>query len=137
MRTESLNIPVQEYTSPLDLTATEDMKVSEVYQRMQANGFRHVPVLNGKKLVGILSDRDISLVLKIDNLSEINVKDIMVADPYCAYASSSIVDVAFNMAKRKIGSALILNDDGELEGIFTSTDALNALIEITRGEIQT
>jgi len=40
--------------------------------------------------------------------------------------------VAFTMSDRKIGSVIVNEDDGEFLGIFTVTDALNALIEISR-----
>jgi acetoin utilization protein AcuB len=39
-------------------------------------------------------------------------------------------EVAFEMSSRKIGSVLVTEDD-QLLGIFTVTDALNALIEIS------
>ena len=60
----------------------------------------------------------------------------MVLNPYTAQTGSMLEEVAFEMSDRKIGSALIVNNFGELEGIFTSVDGLNALIEIIRGDVE-
>ena len=58
----------------------------------------------------------------------------MKKDPYIVDSTTKLSEVAFYMAKHKYGSALVQEPDGEL-GIFTSTDALNALVEVLRGDI--
>lgn len=56
----------------------------------------------------------------------------MAADPVAVKASTPLDEVAYAMSDRKIGSVIVNEDDGEFMGIFTLTDALNALIEISR-----
>ncbi|HEX5954088.1 MAG TPA: CBS domain-containing protein, partial [Rhodanobacteraceae bacterium] len=60
--------------------------------------------------------------------------DIMATDPISVLADTPLDEVAFDMSERKIGSVLVYEESGEYLGIFTVTDALNALIEIVRGE---
>ena len=60
----------------------------------------------------------------------------MQKEPYLVSADTKLSEVAFYMSKNKYGSALVMNPDGDL-GIFTSTDALNALVEVLRGDILT
>jgi acetoin utilization protein AcuB len=130
-----LDITIDEYVSPVPFTGTTDMRLSEVSKIMREQGFRHLPILKDNKPVGIISDRDISLLDSLEDLSNVCVEDVMVRDPYCAYIGTSISEVAFEMSSRKIGSALILTKEGHLDGIFTSIDGLNALIEIVRGDV--
>ena len=130
-----LDITIDEYVSPVTVTGTTDMKLSEITKLMREGGFRHIPILKENKPVGIISDRDISLLDSLEDLTDLSVADVMVNEPYCAYTGASIGEVAFEMSTRKIGSALILTKEGELDGIFTSIDGLNALIEIVRGDV--
>lgn len=46
-----------------------------------------------------------------------------------------VFEAAYEMSLNKIGSMVVVDDHGEVFGIFTTTDALNALIEIVRGEV--
>ena len=132
---KQLDITIDEYVSPVSITGTAEMKLSEVSKIMREEGFRHMPILKDNKPVGIISDRDISLLDSLEDLSNVCVEDVMVKDPYCAYTGTSISEVAFEMSSRKIGSALIITKEGDLDGIFTSIDGLNALIEIVRGDL--
>lgn len=45
--------------------------------------------------------------------------------------NAPLLDVVFHLSEEKIGSAII-TDDGKLDGIFTTTDALNALVDILK-----
>ena len=105
---------------------------------MKQEDVRHLPVLSSdKKVLGILSERDINSSYKLNpsgDSSKLPVEEIMRKSPYCVSPDTKISDVALNMSKNKYGSALIQYEDGSL-GIFTSTDALNALVEVVRGEI--
>jgi len=55
--------------------------------------------------------------------------------PYVVESGTPLDQVALEMSNRKIGSAIVRNFDSFNYGIFTSTDALNALIEVVRGQI--
>lgn len=129
------NLKVDEFTSPCSGAASPDTPLSEIMGLMDQEGFRHVPILSEGRPVGIISDRDIRLLKGITAAASLKVSDVMVKDPFCVSKDSEIDEVAYEMSSRKIGSALVLDASGEVSGIFTTTDALNALIEIIRGEV--
>ena len=56
----------------------------------------------------------------------------MVRDPLTVSSEMPLDEVAFEMSTRKVGSVIVNDENDELLGIFTVTDALNALIEIAR-----
>jgi acetoin utilization protein AcuB len=62
----------------------------------------------------------------------VRAADIMATDPVAVTAGTPLDEVAYAMSDRKIGSVIVNEDTGEFLGIFTVTDALNALIEISR-----
>ena len=118
---------VDEYVSPILYQVDENTCLKEIQEKMKEMGFRHVPVLKKQKVVGIISDRDISLVVNLDRNDFMFAKDIMRKDVFCVRLGTTLDHVAFELSSRKIGSALILDQDENLEGIFTSIDGLNAL----------
>ncbi len=133
---KNLNIvSVDEFTTPCPFTVSREATLREVYQLMTTHGIRHIPVVDGKIPVGIVSDRDLKLLGQFPAWEDFSVGKIMSPDPFTVMYDSKIDTVAFEMSKRKIGSALVMNEIGQIVGIFTSTDALNALIEVVRGEV--
>ena len=51
--------PVSEWMTKDPQTATADMESEEAAQIMAANGFRHLPVIDGNNVLGIVSLRDV------------------------------------------------------------------------------
>ncbi|MAF90576.1 MAG: hypothetical protein CL674_04820 [Bdellovibrionaceae bacterium] len=128
------SIAVDEYVSPIDHFVSADTNLHDIYKLMEENSWRHIPITENNKPIGILSARDIYLLKSFPKAMDLIARDVMIKNPYTVESGFAIEDVALEMSKRKIGSALVVNTEGELEGIFTSTDALNALIEVVRGE---
>jgi len=126
-------VPVEEFTTPNPITAQETSSVSDLNRLMKENGIRHLPIMREDTVVGVISDRDLRVVegLQFKEKSLITARDIMARDPVSVAAETPLDEVAFIMSSKKIGSVIVTEDD-ELLGIFTVTDALNALIEITR-----
>jgi acetoin utilization protein AcuB len=130
-----LSISVEEYTTPNPVTANEMASVDDLNELMKKHGVRHIPIVRGKEVVGIVSDRDLKVVAGLDFKEKqlVQAADIMARDPVTVNSEARLGEVAFEMSKRKIGS-VIVNEGNHLLGIFTVTDALNALIEIERSE---
>jgi acetoin utilization protein AcuB len=126
-------IPVEEFTTPNPITATTHSKVEELARVMKEHGIRHIPIMQNEKVVGIVSDRDLKVMagLKMLEKSLLTAADIMSRDPVTVDSSTLLDEVAFEMSEKKIGSVIVTEND-QLVGIFTVTDALNALIESAR-----
>lgn len=132
---KSMNLPVEEFTTPDPVTARENMSTDELRELMERHGIRHLPVLRGGTVVGVISDRDLRLVsgLSVAEKLQVQAGDIMATDPLTVDAATPLASVAESMARQRVGSAIVTGDGGRLLGIFTATDALNALVDILRG----
>ncbi len=129
-----INISVEEFTTPAPVTATEDESLEEIAALMQDFGIRHIPIVRNERVVGIISDRDLRFAAGLSVREEIfmQASDVMVANPVTVSAGAYIDEVVFEMSEKKIGSVIVNDENDELYGIFTVTDALNALVEIAR-----
>ena len=98
--------------------------------RRSCASIRHLPVTDDTVLVGVVTDRDIKLLLGPDfaypEPQTLKVSDAMVEEPYVVDLKTSLADVLENMASRRLGSAIVTRK-GKLAGVFTTTDACRAL----------
>lgn len=131
-----ITIPVDEFTTPVPTTVEPATPINKVMDLMHDQGIRHLPVAKAEKTVGMISDRDLRMFTALGGGDHITAEDIMTPHPYGVRSGTPLDQVAFNMSKEKIGSAIVVDDDDDIVGIFTSTDALNALIEVLRGELE-
>ncbi len=105
-----------------------DRPLEEAHRVMRERSIRHLPVVDGGRLVGVISQRDIYLcqtVKGIDPAFE-PVREAMTPDPYSVAPEAALEEVAGAMARRKLGSAVVV-DGGAVVGLFTTVDALRAL----------
>ncbi|MCO5102211.1 MAG: CBS domain-containing protein [Burkholderiaceae bacterium] len=127
--------PVEEFTTPNPVTANEKTSIDELRALMTTYGVRHLPIVRNGDVVGLVSDRDLRVAQGLSTAHQLQVlaADIMSTDPVSVKAQTPLDEVALTMSDRKIGSVLVHEADGTFVGIFTLTDALNALIEVVRG----
>jgi acetoin utilization protein AcuB len=129
------NIPVEEYTTYNPITGTEEMSPDMLRNLMNTHGIRHLPIVRDAKVVGVISDRNLRFAQTLSEAHKIQITaaDIMATDPVMVTSGAMLDEVAFVMSEKKIGSVIIIDEEtSNFIGIFTLTDALNALIEITR-----
>lgn len=115
-----------------------DDSVEGAVRMLQQRGVRHLLVLDGHDLVGILSDRDIKRALdpeknrrkKLMNLGglyfllePILVREIMTKDPTFVSPATTAQEAATIMVERRFG-ALPVVKAGRLVGIVTESDLL-------------
>jgi len=110
-----------------------EQSIATAKSLMRKRRVRHLPVLHGGRLVGLLSLRDIHLVETFRDVDpeEVTVEEAMSAEVYEVPPSAPLVSAAREMAKRKLGSAVVVQS-GKVVGMFTTVDALNALASIGR-----
>jgi acetoin utilization protein AcuB len=127
------NPQVIAFMTPFPHSIDVDAPLEDAHKLMRERRFRHLPVMSGGEIVGVLTDRDIKLVLGPDFGSpderELRVCDAYVERPCVVPASTPVAKVARVMAQNRIGSAIVTKH-GKLVGIFTVTDACRALAEI-------
>ena len=117
-------------------TITRAATMADAHRVMRAHQIRHLPVMDGVRVVGIVSMHDLHLLETLPGVSpdEVDVEDAMSTDVYVASERDELPDVVDRMADAKIGSAVVLDATGGLLGIFTTVDALRALADILRRE---
>ena len=115
------------FMTPSPHTIGVDQPLATARALLHEHHIRHLPVLAGGRLVGILSDRDLALVasLQVDE-ARVPVSEAMTPDPRALAPETSLEWVAAEMAERRIGSVVVM-DRGHVVGIFTTVDALAAL----------
>jgi acetoin utilization protein AcuB len=130
------DLTVEAYTSPSVWVIDCEESVDVAITLMQEKGIRHLPVSRSQKIIGLISERDLKPFTLNLLRDTIKVGQLASEDVYTARQDTPMLDVVYTMSERKIGSAIIVDDLGKLTGIFTTTDALNALIEIIRGDVE-
>lgn len=125
-----MEISVEEFTSPCLVTIGPEAGILEALDMMKDNTIRHLPVVKGEKVLGIISERDLLLHFDKSWSKVIRVGDVMNTSILSVYVNDGLGEVAYKLSSEKVGSALVLDQDGKVYGIFTTTDALNALVEI-------
>jgi acetoin utilization protein AcuB len=95
---------------------------------MRDNHLRHLPVLDGGRIVGVVSERDLFLVESLPgvNPTDVRVEEAMVQDVYTASPTTPLGEAIETMIDRKVGSVIVCEGDKVL-GVFTTIDALRAL----------
>ncbi len=108
--------------------------LEEAYARMRRLNVRHLPVLVGKRLVGIIADPDLRTVelLKRVDLAEVTVEDAMTPVPYAVMVDTPLAEVAREMAAQKYDAVVVMRD-ADVAGVFTAVDALRALADLLGG----
>ncbi len=120
-------------TSPV-VSISPDITLQEAYQTMREKEIRHLPVTEGRNLVGIITDRDLRLATSAlapsPFLPGAMVRDVMCRAPLTADVIDPVEDAARVMREHKIGCLPVV-DDGRLIGIITGLDLLYALMSMT------
>lgn len=112
-----------------------DQTLVQAHKLMREHDIRHLPVLRGGRLVGILSERDLAFVeaLRDVNSAKVTVEEAMTPLPYTIAPDASLGAVAREMADHRYGSAVVMRE-GHVVGVFTTTDALRALADALGGK---
>ncbi len=106
---------------------------------IRKEGIRHLPVLDGKKVVGIVTDRDLrqaapspATTLEVHELNylleRLKIEAIMTKKVITVTPETTLLDAAKLLFTHRIGCLPVVEHD-ELVGIITETDILRAYVE--------
>ncbi len=100
--------------------ASPSDRLDDVHHLMKLGGFRHVPVVDGGRLVGVLSDHDV--YLGWPGGSETAIGQLMTKTPRCIGPDASARDAAGILLRHKIGCLPVVDEERGVIGIVTESD---------------
>ena len=113
--------------------ATPDDNVADVARLMKDNDIGPVPIVEGasKKLVGIVTDRDLALKVVAEgrNPSSTKVRDVMTKDVVTCRADDEVEDALDAMSKNQLRRILVVDDSDTLVGIIAQADIATRMNE--------
>ena len=109
-------------------TIGRDQPLTVAKDMMSRYRVRHLPVLEGGQLVGVVSERDVAFIGAVRDVeaSELTVGDAMSPEVYTVSRTELLRTAAADMARGRYGSAIVV-DGNRVVGMFTTVDALRAL----------
>ncbi len=125
------------------ITIEDDSSIMEATHIMKEERIPFLPVMHKGKLVGLLTEGSISKstpgkATSLDTwelhylLSKIPVKEAMIRDPYTVLPEADIREAARFLHDRRLSCLCVVSSEGELVGILTVTDVLEALLTLCK-----
>ena len=134
---------VEKWMTRNPITIDADASIIETIHLMKEKNVRRLPVMKKGKFVGLITDRMIkeytpSKATALDTwevhyiLSKTPVKEAMNAKPYTVTPDTDLTDAAQLIHDRKLYGLCVVDYKGDLVGILTTTNILEALIAICK-----
>lgn len=132
-------VPVSQIMTKEVVTLTTKNNLSDAESLFRENGVRHLPVVNGNQLVGILSYSDL-LKISFSELSDdekridtavfdmYTIEQVMAKNPVSVSPDKTIREVTELLAEQSFHSVPV-TENGELKGVVTTTDLLKYFLE--------
>jgi acetoin utilization protein AcuB len=118
------------------MTARPDDGIRETFFRMRENRVRHLPVLDGARLVGILSDRDLRRPDWVDEAPDLShdyrlddslsVADLMTRNPITVHTYDDLRTACELINRHGFGALPVLDKGDHLVGILSKADLVRA-----------
>lgn len=135
---ESGRIRVLDYMTKTPLTVGTEQAMSVAHRMMREHRIRHLPVLHGGTVVGVVSDGDLHLIETLEGVEpeSVTIEEAMTSDPYCVTPDAPLADVVMSMAEHKYGCAVVVAER-KVVGILTTVDVCRAFADfLVRSEAQ-
>lgn len=125
---------IKDHMTPSVHTIGVGRTLADAHRLMREYQIRHLPVLEGGKLVGIVTERDLHLIetLKGVDQRDVSVEEAMSQEVYSVEPDTELAEVARTMAERRYGCTVVARG-ADVMGIFTTIDALRVLADTLAG----
>jgi acetoin utilization protein AcuB len=134
-------VKVSKYMARQVVSIAPDIGIREAFFIMKEHSIRHLPIVDEqKKLIGIISDRelrrpnwvdeahDISHVYYLDN--SMLVSDVMIKNVFVLHTYDTLAKAVSLLLDHGIGAAPVLDKTEELVGMLSAIDLLRALADM-------
>ena len=126
---------IQEAMTPNPTTIKATTAAQEAARTMKSEDVGSLPIVEGDKLVGVITDRDLAIRIVADAkgldtpVAEIASKDVVTVDP-----EQSIDEAAQLMAEHQVRRLPVVEEDGRLVGILAQADIAQTGHDALTGE---
>lgn len=111
-------------------TIRPDRPLLDASELMRIRGIRHLVVVEGSEILGVISNRDLAAISRRE-LEQVQVRDVMLRHVITITPDATIAQAANKMRSHKVGCLPVL-EGAKLAGIITTTDLLD---HIARGSV--
>lgn len=124
---------IQKFMTTTPHSIGKDQTLATAEKIMSQYGIRHLPVLDGNKLLGIISDRDVKFLETFKDVdpTKVTLDSMYIEKVFSVEPDARLDEVCDVMAENKYGSAVVMSNN-KLVGIFTWVDALRAMSELLK-----
>jgi acetoin utilization protein AcuB len=132
-------LTVADWMTKNPFTIEEDASVIEAIHLLKERNIRRLPVMKKGRLVGLVTEKMLfgympAKATSLDQwelhylMSKTPVRAAMNAKPHTVLPDTPIAEAAKLLHDRKLNGVLVVNEGGDLVGLLTTTNALEALI---------
>jgi acetoin utilization protein AcuB len=131
---------VSDYMTRKVMTAAPEDGIRETFFRMREARVRHLPVLDGARLVGMLSDRDLRRPDWVDEAPDLShdyqlddnlsVGDLMSRNPIVVHTYDDLGQACTLIRKHGFGALPVLDKGNHLVGIISKADLVRAFCAV-------
>jgi CBS domain-containing protein len=127
-------ISVHEFMTKDLVTVRESDDIALAESLLRLGGIRHLPVVRDRKLVGILTQRDVLRSGESGKVGarELAVSEVMTRTPTSVRPRTGLAHAARLMLERKFGCLPVCEEDGTLVGIVTEADFVRFAADVVR-----
>jgi acetoin utilization protein AcuB len=133
---------VKNWMSKKVITVGPDESMQDAIYILQEQNIKILPVMDKKKIVGIITDRDLKKASPSDAttldmhellflISKIKVRDLMKKQVYIANPDDTVEEAAALLLEKKISGVPVVDENNRLLGIITRSDIFRVLISLT------
>ena len=128
---------IQKYMTTAPHSIGAEQTLAHAHEVLREHKIRHLPVLKGGVLVGMITQRDLALVetLKDVDPKSVLVEDAMSTSVYSVEPTAQLDEVVSEMAEKKYGSAIVVQNH-KVVGIFTTVDVCTALADLLQSRLK-
>jgi len=123
-----MNLEVRSIMYNNPVTVTSDKNVAELSQFMLDEHIQHMPVVEDKKVLGLVTIYDLwAQYEKTDSVNHLTVKDVMDTQILKLSPKDKVGTAAELLASKRFSTLLVVNLRNELKGIITSWDIVKCV----------
>lgn len=127
---EGREMKVEEWMIKDPITVTRDQSVQDCVDLMKKHSIRHLPVVENRKLVGLVTESDLREVFLASLIEELTIEGVMIKEPITVTPDTEIEEAAKLIYYHKIGGLPVVDYFDQVVGIITVADLVEAFIQL-------